>query len=187
MTEAVFAAGTLKLVQGDITKQRTEAMVTAANAGLHGGGGVDGAIHRAAGSRLYDACRKIGGCATGSAVATPAFDLEAQGVRRVIHAVGPIYRFGKGGYDEAALLMGAYRTSLEVAAAEGCVSVAFPAISTGVYRYPTQEAATLALQVVKEFFEGEAGPVEEVVFVLFDRQTFDIFSETLEAVSRTAG
>jgi len=170
----------IRLVQGDITEVQADALVTAANAGLQGGGGVDGAIHRACGPRLLEACRALGGCPTGSAVATPAFDLEARGVRRIIHAVGPIYR-GTG--DEGALLAGAYRTSLQVAGTEACASVAFPAISAGVYGYPLAEAAEVAVQTVGAFMRGEPGPVKQVIFVLFDRQTYQAFEE---AVSRTA-
>lgn len=159
----------LELIQGDVAAQRTEAIVTAANAQLAGGGGVDGAIHRAAGPQLLRAIRAIGGCPTGSAVITPAFDLERQGVRFVIHAVGPIWRGGRGG--EADLLAGAYRTSLELAVQHGCASVAFPSISTGVYGYPVEQAAPVALRTI-----GDSAPPDlSVHLVLYDRGTLNVF------------
>ena len=139
----------LELLQGDIAAQTTCAVVTAANAQLAGGGGVDGVIHRAAGPELLRFIRGIGGCPTGSAVITPSFGLSRQGVRQVIHAVGPIWRGGQAG--EAALLAGAYRRSLELALEAGCGSVAFPAISTGVYGYPLEQAATVALETIHSF------------------------------------
>ncbi|MFC5848472.1 macro domain-containing protein [Deinococcus petrolearius] len=137
----------LELVQGDIAAQRTDALVTAANKQLIGGGGVDGVIHRAAGPELLRAIRALGGTPTGTAVITPAFDLERRGVRFVIHAVGPVWRGGAQG--EAENLAGAYRESLRLAAGHGCRTVAFPSISTGVYGYPTELAAPVALRALQ--------------------------------------
>lgn len=166
------------MVRGDITEQRVDAVVTAANSGLRGGGGVDGSIHRAAGPKLLEACRKIGGCPTGKAVSTPAFDLERNGVRFVIHAVGPIWRGGDENEDR--LLEGAYRTSLEVAEKLGCKSIAFPAISTGVYGFPIDRAAKIAVRVTREFLGSEAKSLERVVHVLFDSASYEIFAKELK-------
>ncbi|MEW6777571.1 MAG: O-acetyl-ADP-ribose deacetylase [Bdellovibrionota bacterium] len=175
--ERTIAKARVALVQGDITKHRADALVTAANAGLRGGGGVDGAIHRAAGPRLLDACRKIGGCETGSAVLTPAFDLEKRGVKYVIHAVGPIW--GGGTQGESDLLHGAYLSSLELAAEAACRSIAFPSISTGVYGFPVAKAAPLAIETVGAFLRGDAGSLEVVTFCLFDGTTYEHFEAAL--------
>ncbi len=166
----------LTLTQGDITRERADALVTAANAQLAGGGGVDGAIHCAAGPELLRAIRAIGGCPTGSAVLTPAFNLERQGVRFVIHAVGPIWRGGTHG--EAELLAGAYQRSLELAAEHGCASVAFPAISTGVYGYPLEQAAAVALGAIRAFLAH--GPDLDVRVVLYDPGTLHVFERALK-------
>lgn len=165
----------LEIMQGDIAAQTTCAVVTAANARLAGGGGVDGVIHRAAGPELLRAIRAIGGCPTGSAVITPAFGLERQGVRHIIHAVGPIWRGGEDG--EADLLAGAYRTGLELAVAAGCGSVAFPAISTGVYGYPLPGAARVSVAAIRDFLAGH--PALTVRLVLYDRGTTNIFRRAL--------
>src|SRR5438046_1120445 len=134
-------AGTLlELVQGDITKQDTDAIVNAANTSLLGGGGVDGAIHRAGGPAILEQCRRLGGCETGQAKATTAGRLPA---RYVIHTVGPVWRGGRSGEDE--LLASCHRSSLELAASLGCATVALPAISTGAYGFPVQRAARVAL------------------------------------------
>jgi O-acetyl-ADP-ribose deacetylase len=161
----------LEIVQGNIAAQTACAVVTAANAQLAGGGGVDGVIHRAAGPELLRAIRAIGSCPTGSAVITPAFDLTRQGVRHVIHAVGPIWRGGQSG--EAELLAGAYRKSLELAAEAGCDSIAFPAISTGVYGYPLQDAARVSISSIRTFLAGH--PALTVRLVLYDRGTSNVF------------
>ncbi|RME20019.1 MAG: O-acetyl-ADP-ribose deacetylase [Deltaproteobacteria bacterium] len=175
-----FKGGKIELLKGDITKLQVDAIVTAANSGLRGGGGVDGAVHRAAGPRLLQACRQIGGCPTGSAVITPAFDLEKKGVKHVIHAVGPVWR--GGGKDERNLLSGAYRASLELADSNGCTSIAFPSISTGVYGYPVDQAAPVALETCKRFLEGNPDTLRRIVFSLFDDQTLATFEKAMETL-----
>ena len=152
--------------------------MTAANSGLRGGGGVDGAIHRAAGPGLIEACRAVGGCPTGSAVATPAFNLEQNGVGFVIHAVGPVWH--GGGQGEDGLLEGAYQKSLQAAEENGCTSIAFPSISTGVYGFPTARAAPIALGACKQHLEGKGNQVQKIIFALFDDQTLGTFKTALE-------
>ena len=170
----------LELVQGDITQQATDAIVNAANSGLRGGGGVDGAIHRGGGPSIMQETRAKypNGCATGDAVITGAGNLPA---KHVVHAVGPVYRDGRHGEPE--LLAGAYRRSLEVAAAQGCRSVSFPSLSTGAYGYPIEEAAPIALRTVADFLKVESG-IELVRFVLFDRKTYDEFARAAAALSK---
>ncbi|MBB5235804.1 macro domain-containing protein [Deinococcus budaensis] len=165
----------LHLVQGDIGQERTCAVVTAANSQLAGGGGVDGVIHRAAGPQLLRALRPLGGTPTGTAVATPAFGMAAQGVRVILHAVGPIWRGGQG---EAELLAGAYRQSLRLAAEHGCDSVAFPAISTGVYGYPLEEAAAVALRTIRAFLAEQ--PELTVRVVLHGAGPLGVFRQVLD-------
>ncbi len=162
----------IELVRGDITAQRVDAIVNAANASLLGGGGVDGAIHRAAGPELLAECRLLGGCDTGDAKATGGGRLPA---RNVVHTVGPVWR--GGGEGEPELLASCYRRSLEVAAALGCRTVAFPAISTGVYGYPLELAARVAIAAVREAL---APPVELVRFVLFSEAHLEAFRRALE-------
>src|ERR1700675_2491570 len=158
----------LRLVVGDITKIRVDAIVNAANSGLRGGGGVDGAIHRAGGAALMRELDEIrattGGCPTGRAVVSTAGALPAQ---HVIHAVGPIYQDGR--HDEAAQLASCYETCLDLAEERGARSVSFPAISTGAYGYPAEEAAEIALDSVAQHFENTGSGVREVLFVLFDQ------------------
>ncbi len=177
MIQQEVGQGRIALVLGDITRQPADAIVTAANAELAGGGGVDGAVHRAAGPELYDACQKLSGCPTGSAVATPAFELEARGVRRVIHAVGPIWRGGQRGEPDQ--LRGAYWTSMNLARDADLGSIAFPAISAGVYGYPLKGAARVAVQSALDFLRDEPGDLRRVTFVLFDQRTLDAFEEAL--------
>jgi len=163
----------LVLVQGDITREGTDALVNAANSGLRGGGGVDGAIHRAGGPAIMAECRKIGGCPPGQAVLTTGGHLKA---RYVIHTVGPIYRDGSHG--EAEILAGAYRESLKLASAHKLKSLSFPAISAGVYGYPLPEAARIALTTVLDYLKTHQD-LELVRFVLFGHNTFDAFSAAL--------
>ena len=155
---------------GDITAEEVDALVNAANTSLLGGGGVDGAIHRAAGPELLEACRPLGGCRTGDAKATPGFRLPA---RWVIHTVGPVWRGGQAG--EAELLAACYRRSLEVADELGARSVAFPAISTGVYGYPAEEAATIAVDTIS----ATPTSVELVRLVAFDDRTRRLYEARL--------
>jgi O-acetyl-ADP-ribose deacetylase len=162
----------LELVRGDVTTVAVDAIVNAANSGLHGGGGVDGAIHRAGGPTIMEECRQIGGCPTGDARATGAGNLPA---RHVIHAVGPVWR--GGGAREAELLASAHRRSIEVADELGCESVAFPAISTGIYGYPVDRAAEVALTAAMAAAERSAH-VRRLVFVLFSARDLEVFTQT---------
>lgn len=169
---------TLSLIQGDITLQETDGIVNAANTRLAGGAGVDGAIHAAGGPSIMAECRKIGGCPTGQAVITAGGSLKA---RYVIHTVGPVYQGGLSG--EAALLKSAYIKSLKLATSRGLKSLAFPAISTGVYAYPAEEAARIALTTVMEYLEEHSDP-ELVRFVLFSRKMYDVFAGELEKLTQ---
>lgn len=168
---------TLALIRGDITIEETDAIVNAANSVLAGGGGVDGAIHRAGGPKIMEECRKIGGCPTGKAVMTNGGDLKA---KYVIHAVGPIYRDGNS--DESGLLASAYRNSLEIAVKKGISSISFPSISTGAYGYPIKDAAKIALNTVIEFII-ENGKPELVRFVLFSDRDLKVYKETLSDIN----
>lgn len=166
---------TITLVQGDITHESVDAIVNAANSSLLGGGGVDGAIHRRGGPAILDECRKLRasrygkGLPTGQAVATTAGELDA---RWVVHTVGPVYSPEE---DRSGLLASCYRESLKVADALGARTVAFPAISTGVYRYPVEDAARVAVETVRE----TKTEVQEVRFVLFDDRTYEAFAARL--------
>ena len=157
------------LEQGDITRQETEAIVNAANSRLAGGGGVDGAIHRAGGPTIMDECRRIGHCPTGQAVITTGGNLKA---KYVIHTVGPIYQGGSRG--EALLLAGAYRECLKLAQQKGIRSVAFPSLSTGAYGYPLQEAARIAVKTVADYIRENPG-FDRVGFVLFGSQAYQAY------------
>jgi O-acetyl-ADP-ribose deacetylase (regulator of RNase III) len=181
MDERKFGAMLLRLIQGDITRQQVDAVVNAANSRLAGGGGVDGAIHRAGGPSIMEACRRIGGCPTGSAVLTPAGNLPC---RFVIHAVGPVYRDGRHG--EPDLLVSAYRASLEIAEQNDLRTLAFPSLSTGAYGYPLPEASPVALGAVAA--HGSAGSkLSEVRFVLFDERTLDAYRQALAHISPASG
>ncbi|HXR29386.1 MAG TPA: O-acetyl-ADP-ribose deacetylase [Solirubrobacteraceae bacterium] len=169
-------SGAITLHLGDITGDTlAEAIVNAANTGLLGGGGVDGAIHRAAGPSVLSECALLGGCETGDAKLTGAGRLSA---RAIIHAVGPVWHGGGGG--EAAQLARCYRRSIELAAAHGCRRVAFPAISTGIYRYPLAQAATVAVAAVRTALEVNE-EVREARFWLFDDAAYEAFSRALAA------
>ena len=167
----------IALIEGDITAQVVDAIINAANTSLLGGGGVDGAIHRAAGPDLLAECRTLGGCETGSAKITRGYNLPA---RHVIHAVGPRYRDGQHG--EAELLAGCYRTSLQLAVDNDCKSVAFPAISCGIYGYPMEEAATKALGTTVDFLADD-DRINKVLFVLFGTDAHQVFSRVYDRLS----
>jgi len=169
----------LELVQGDITKQETDAIVNAANPTLLGGGGVDGAIHQAAGPELLAECRTLGGCETGDAKITKGYQLMA---RHVIHTVGPVYR--REGPQAAELLASAYRRSLEVASENHLKSIAFPSISTGAYGYPLNEAAPIALKMVRDYLKKHPD-IELVRFVLFDSKTLAAYEVALKRLATT--
>ncbi len=164
----------IKTMLGDITKMECDAIVNAANTSLLGGGGVDGAIHRAAGPKLLEACRKFNGCETGQAVITWGYDLPA---KFVIHTPGPIWR--GGGDGEGELLAACYRNCLELAEAHECETVAFPSISTGVYRFPLEKASKIAVKAVRDFKE-RASIVREVILVAFDSKTKEYYDRALE-------
>ncbi len=168
----------MKLVQGDITMEDVDAIVNAANTSLLGGGGVDGAIHRAAGPDLLAECRTLGGCATGDAKITKGYRLKA---RHVIHTVGPVYKNGKSGEPEK--LTGCYRKSLELARQRGLKTIAFPAISCGVYGYPIKDASRIALRTVAEFCKDHP-EIEEVRFVLFGDKDLAAYREAFEAIKK---
>jgi len=174
---------TLKLMVGDITLEPADAIVNAANAALMGGGGVDGAIHRAGGpaimAELSGIRERIGECSTGSAVATGAGRLPA---RYVFHAVGPIYRDGKSGEPE--LLASCYRRCFELAAERKVCAMSFPAISTGAYGYPMAEAAGIAVDEVARQLERAEGCVREAIFVLFDRAAYQVYAREVERLER---
>lgn len=163
----------MRTLLGNIVKAQADVIVNAANESLLGGGGVDGAIHRAAGPRLLEECRTLGGCPTGEAKATQAYDLPA---KWVVHTVGPVWSGGQS--DEDALLAACYRNSLALAVEKGARSIAFPAISTGVYRFPVERAAGIAVKEVSEFLKSH--PDLDVVFVCFDRDTHAVYMGLLD-------
>jgi O-acetyl-ADP-ribose deacetylase len=163
----------IKLFRGDITSLKVDAIVNAANSSLLGGGGVDGAIHRAAGKELLAECRMLNGCETGDAKITKGYNLPA---KFVIHTVGPVWHGGKSGEPEK--LASCYRRSLEVAVANGIKTIAFPNISTGVYGYPKKEAARIAIETVSAFPENNS-EIEQVIFCVFDDENFEIYNDLL--------
>lgn len=162
----------LKVIRGDITRLHVDAIVNAANQSLLGGGGVDGAIHRAAGPELLAACRQLHGCPTGEAKATPGFRLPA---KWIFHAVGPVWSGGSRG--EPGKLAGCYRRSLELARDHNARSIAFPAISTGIYGYPRRPAAELAVATCRA--HADANAVNEIIFCCFDEDTAEIYEQIL--------
>jgi O-acetyl-ADP-ribose deacetylase (regulator of RNase III) len=162
------------LIEGDITQLAVDAIVNAANATLLGGGGVDGAIHRAAGPQLLEECRRLGGCRTGEAKITQGYRLPA---KQVIHTVGPVWHGGQQGEDE--LLADCYRHSLILAAQHGVKTIAFPAISTGAYRFPVPRAARIAVTQVRRFLETHPA-IEQVVFVCFGSEALAAYQQVLQ-------
>jgi O-acetyl-ADP-ribose deacetylase (regulator of RNase III) len=169
---------TLALMQGDIVKVQVDAIVNAANSGLAGGGGVDGAIHRAGGPSIMDECRKIGGCPTGSAVATAAGRLPA---RYVFHAVGPIY---SGGKDDERLLASAYQSCLDLAEQYTLQSIAFPSLSTGAYGYPLDLAAPIALHTIVQHIQKPTN-LKEVLVVLFGDRAYQAYEKAMGDVLKS--
>jgi O-acetyl-ADP-ribose deacetylase (regulator of RNase III) len=174
----VIEGCTLELCRGDITRESTDAIVNAANSSLLGGGGVDGAIHRAGGPAILEACRAIraarGALPTGQAVITPAGALAA---RHVIHTVGPVWQGGDAGEEE--LLRSCYRSCLELAREHGLRRIAFPSISTGAYRFPVRKAARVALETVSDELAEHPAALELARFVLFDEATLEAYTEAL--------
>jgi len=163
----------IEIVEGDITQQKVDAIVNAANTSLLGGGGVDGAIHRAAGPELLEECRTLGGCPTGEAKIAKGYNLPA---KWVIHTVGPVW--SGGGSNEDALLANCYRNSLKVAVENGIKTIAFPSISTGAYRFPLERATRIAVKEAMDFLEQEPS-IEKVVFVCFGERAHSVYTKTL--------
>jgi O-acetyl-ADP-ribose deacetylase (regulator of RNase III) len=173
----------LRITQGDITRQTTDAIVNAANSSLMGGGGVDGAIHRAGGSAILEECKQIvarqGRLSTGKAVITTGGNLKA---RYVIHTVGPVWHGGGSGEPE--LLASAYRESMRLATEKNLSSISFPAISTGAYGYPVAEAARIAIRTVSDFLRQSQTSIKEAVFVLFDARTYQAYLSALQEIKQ---
>jgi O-acetyl-ADP-ribose deacetylase (regulator of RNase III) len=163
----------IRIIKGDITKLKVDAIVNAANSGLRGGGGVDGAIHRAGGPAIMEACRKIGGCPTGQAVITTAGNLPC---KYVIHTVGPVWEGGNN--HEEALLAKAYCNSLTLAIKNGVKAIAFPNISTGVYGFPKQKAVEIALKASQEFIKSHESDME-ITFVCYDEENFQLYRDLI--------
>jgi O-acetyl-ADP-ribose deacetylase (regulator of RNase III) len=163
----------LELVQADITKLKVDAIVNAANSSLLGGGGVDGAIHRAAGKQLLEYCKNLNGCPTGEAKITPGFNLPAS---YIIHTVGPVWHGGDNNEEE--LLSNCYRNSLQIAVDHSLRSIAFPNISTGIYHFPKEKAARIAYDMVMFFMEKHALP-EKIIFCCYDEENYNIYQEII--------
>ena len=164
----------MKVIQADLTTLQVDAIVNAANTSLLGGGGVDGAIHRAAGPELLEACRALHGCATGDAKITRGYRLPA---KWVVHTPGPVYQDGK--HNEPELLASCYRRALELAVENGAKSIAFPCISAGIYGYPAEKAAKIAVETVRKALEGLSEP-PEVVFCCFSTKNAEIYAKMIE-------
>lgn len=173
---ASIGAARVEVVLGDITDETTDAIVNAANSSLLGGGGVDGAIHRAGGAEILEECGVLGGCETGDAKITTAGMMPA---KHVIHTVGPVYHDGR--HDESRLLSSCHRRSLEVADEAALTSISFPAISCGVYGYPVREAAQIAMTATKDYLRSATG-IEHVRFVLFSQDVYDAYVKALACV-----
>ena len=163
----------IEIEKGDITKLKVDAIVNAANTSLLGGGGVDGAIHRAAGPKLLEECRTLNGCSTGSAKITGGYNLPA---KFVIHTVGPVWNGGK--YNEEKLLADCYKNSLRLAVENNIKTIAFPAISTGVYHFPLELATEIATNITKDFLKDNE-TIEKVIFVCFDERTYQTYKNNL--------
>lgn len=168
--------GTIEIIQGDITRQKVDAIVNAANCSLLGGGGVDGAIHRAAGPELLKECRTLGGCETGKAKITKGYNLLA---KHVIHTPGPVWHGGS--HNEPALLESCYRSCLELASENGCKTVDFPSISTGVYHFPLEKASVIAISTIKAYL-AEHPEIERVRMVCFDAGTKAYYYKALAEI-----
>jgi O-acetyl-ADP-ribose deacetylase len=171
----------IEVIKGDITKVKADVIVNAANSSLMGGGGVDGAIHRAGGPAILEECKKIvarqGGCRTGEAVITTAGNLPA---KHVIHTVGPVWNGGR--QNERELLAWCYKNALQLAVENNCKTIAFPNISTGVYRFPKDEAATIAVNAVNDFLK-KTHNLEKVIFICFDEENFKLIEKEVNALS----
>jgi O-acetyl-ADP-ribose deacetylase (regulator of RNase III) len=178
--DSARAGNRIELTQGDITLAEVDAIVNAANSSLLGGGGVDGAIHCAAGPALLEECRKLGGCRTGEAKATPGYRLKA---RWIIHTVGPIWKNGQ--CDEDNLLASCYRNSLHLARDLKASSIAFPAISTGAYRFPQERAARIALREIRGYLKAHSMP-EKVVLVCFDSRTYRLYQHEISKLTEAS-
>lgn len=166
----------LEVIDDDITRQQVDAIVNAANSSLLGGGGVDGAIHRAAGPQLLAECRNLGGCPTGQAKITRGYNLPA---KHVIHTVGPVWHGGSS--DEDQLLENCYRNSLKLAVEQGVRTIAFPSISTGIYGFPIERASRIAVKTVKAFLEQEE-KIDKVLFVCFGQHDYQVYQDAMQEV-----